>query len=265
MLSQAAPSQAHLLIVDDRPDDVRLLVEMLRSARYRISVATDGRQAYNRAVALTPDLILMDVHMPGADGFMACRLLQADPATAWIPIVFLTAAGSLDHRLEGLRNGGVDYILKPYAPEEVLARVRIHLSRSILFPPAGQPDSVRQAALPSDQLLAEAAANFLRNHLSAAHTLESIARAVGTHEKRLSRVFRAHLGVSVFEFIRQERLRVAQRLLSDTALRVVDIAQEVGFSSAANFATAFRDEYGTTPTAFREDRSGGTSRGTALA
>lgn len=261
MLSHAVPSQAHLLIVDDRPDDVRLLVEMLRSARYRISVAADGRQAYNRAAALVPDLILLDVHMPGADGFMACRLLQADPATARIPIIFLTAAGGLDQRLEGLRNGGVDYILKPYAPEEVLARIHIHLHRARDSGTMSGPRTHDTPALTSDQLLAEAAANFVRSHLASAHTLESIARAVGTHEKRLSRVFRAHLGASVFEFIRQERLRAAQRLLTQTTLRVIDIAQEVGFSNAANFATAFRDEYGTTPTAYREDRGAAADRG----
>lgn len=254
MSSEALPVPVHLLVVDDRPEEVRLLVDMLRSARYRISVAMDGRQAYSRAAALVPDLILLDVHMPGADGFVACRLLQADPATAHIPIIFLTAAGALDDRLEGLHNGGVDYILKPYAPEEVLARLRIHLSRSRRpGSPMASQEAPSAALRTPEQVLAQAAAVFLRNHLSAAHTLESIARAVGTHEKRLSRAFRMHHGASVFEFIRQERLLLAQRLLTQTSLRIVDIAQETGFSNPANFATAFRDQYGATPTVFREE------------
>jgi len=134
----------------------------------------------------------------------------------------------------------------------VLARVRIHLARS-----AGAPDAATAAASPrarlnTDQVLVNAAIRVLNNQLSANHTLEQLARMVGTNEKRLSRAFKEQLGKTVFEFLREERLRVAERLLADTSLRISDVAEEVGFSSSANFATAFREHCGITPTAYRE-------------
>src|SRR3546814_18103872 len=88
-----------------------------------------GAQGYQRAQALQPDLILLDVHMPVLNGFNASRLLKNDPATAHIPIIFLTSANDLNDLLEGLTNGGVDYVIKPFEQEEVLARIRIHLGR----------------------------------------------------------------------------------------------------------------------------------------
>lgn len=85
-------SSAHLLIVDDRVDELRLLIAPVRQNGYRISVAFNGVQGYQRARALQPDLILMDVGMPVLNGFDACRLLQSDSSTSHIPIIFLSAA-----------------------------------------------------------------------------------------------------------------------------------------------------------------------------
>ncbi|MDB5829140.1 MAG: DNA-binding response regulator, partial [Variovorax sp.] len=116
----AEPYVARLLVVDDSPEQLKLLLEVLRGARFEISVAFDGMQGYGRAVAQAPDLILMDVRMGRTDGFAACRLLKADPLTAHIPVIFLTSSGSLEERLTGLREGAVDYILKPFEAAEVL-------------------------------------------------------------------------------------------------------------------------------------------------
>lgn len=139
-----APARAHLLIIDDRIDELRLLLSLVRQEDYRISVAFDGAQGYHRAQALRPDLILMDVSMPVLNGFDACRLLRSDPSTAHIPIIFLSSASGLDARLEGLNNGGVDYVIKPYDAEEVLARIKIHLRRpsaeEMARPPPGSGD-----------------------------------------------------------------------------------------------------------------------------
>ena len=112
-------ADAHILVVDDRPNDLRL-TEILRAARCRISVAFDGLQAYHRAQAIAPDLILMDVRMPRMDGFAACRLLASTPSTQSIPVIILTAAGDLEDRIAA-ETGAIDYIIKPFEPTEVLA------------------------------------------------------------------------------------------------------------------------------------------------
>src|SRR5512133_3519711 len=87
-ISDAAGDAPRILLVDDSQDELRLLAEMLRVERFRLSVANDGRRGYQRAVALLPDLIMLDVAMPQMDGFTAMRLLKADPATRDIPVIF---------------------------------------------------------------------------------------------------------------------------------------------------------------------------------
>ena len=106
-----------------------MLSVVLRGAKFRLTVANDGRRGYQRAVVAQPDLILMDIVMPDLDGFGACRLLKADSATRHIPIIFLTAKNAPMERLQGLQMGGVDFVSKPVLPEEVVARIRIHLNR----------------------------------------------------------------------------------------------------------------------------------------
>jgi DNA-binding response OmpR family regulator len=253
-------TDAHLLVVDDQPDQLRLLIDVLRNAGYRISVGFDGSQAYQRALAISPDLILMDVRMPRMDGFAACRLLAADPRTCAIPVMFLTVAGELHERLNGLEIGGVDYVLKPFEAAEVLARIRGHLSRSSGNQHA--EEEVPASDFTGNSVIVRAAIRHLSQRLNNPPTVERLARLVGTNEKRLSRAFRENLGLTVFEYLRDERLRIAQRLLSGTPLSIAGIAEEIGFSSAANFATAFRERFGTTPSGYREERRGREPTGT---
>jgi DNA-binding response OmpR family regulator len=244
-------SGAHILVVDDRPNELQLLIEILRASRCRISVAFDGAQAYNRAQLLVPDLILMDVRMPRMDGFTACRLLAANPATQAIPILILTGIDNLDDRIHGLELGAMDYIVKPFEPAEVIARIRNHLKKIIR-----RRLDEHLPVLPDgpDAALVRAAAAVLLRDLRNAPTVEELARLVGTHEKRLSRAFRDNLGQTAGEYIRDTRLKTAQRFLLDTAMSIGDIAEEIGFSTAANFATAFRERFDMTPSDWRRQK-----------
>jgi transcriptional regulator GlxA family with amidase domain len=92
---------------------------------------------------------------------------------------------------------------------------------------------------------------LIDDNLAAALTLAGIARALGTHEKRLSQAFRRHMGTTVFGYLGEARIRRGRQLLADTDMSVQQIAEQTGFSSAANFATAFREHAGATPTAYR--------------
>jgi CheY-like chemotaxis protein len=128
--STTPPRRAHILLIDDNIEELQLLLGVLREAGHRISLAFDAMQGYRRVTALQPDLVLLDVRMGGNDGFTTCRLLKADPATARIPVIFVTSSSTVEERLTGLREGAVDYILKPFEPAEVLARVAVHLALS---------------------------------------------------------------------------------------------------------------------------------------
>ncbi len=117
-----------VLIVDDERFNINVLVELLK-ADYKISVAKNGDQALQRATAAPPpDLILLDIIMPGLDGYEVCQRLKADPATRRIPVIFVTAMGDVHDETRGLEIGAVDYITKPISPPIVKARVKTHLT-----------------------------------------------------------------------------------------------------------------------------------------
>ena len=119
-----------VMIVDDTPGNLALLSDTLSEAGYRVLVATDGLAALEQINYLKPDIVLMDVVMPGMDGFETCRELKAKPETADIPVLFMTGLSELDDLLRGFSEGGLDYIVKPIRPPEVLARIEVHLMLS---------------------------------------------------------------------------------------------------------------------------------------
>jgi transcriptional regulator GlxA family with amidase domain len=131
----------------------------------------------------------------------------------------------------------------------VLARVRIHLR---LAPRAVAPESsTPQALLSQDEVILRAAMRFIGANLAKLPSLAEIAHKVGTHDKKLSAIFRQYLGITVFAWIRDERLRRGRELLTDSRMSMQDVAEQIGFRSACNFTTAFRERTGVTPSAFR--------------
>jgi len=119
---------ATVLVVDDVPDNVRVLVECLKAENFRALVAQDGNAALQRARQARPDLILLDVMMPGLNGFETCMRLKAEEGTRDIPVIFLTALDDHTEKLKGFQAGAVDYLTKPFQFEEVIARVNTHLT-----------------------------------------------------------------------------------------------------------------------------------------
>ncbi|WP_439113992.1 response regulator [Hydrogenophaga sp.] len=116
-----------VLIVDDVPDNVAPLHDALDEAGYTVLVALDGEAAIRRATQALPDVVLLDAVMPGLDGFEVARRLKAQPATAHIPIIFMTGLTETEHLVAALDAGGADYVTKPIKPREVMARMGVHL------------------------------------------------------------------------------------------------------------------------------------------
>jgi DNA-binding response OmpR family regulator len=114
---------AKILIVDDEPLNVDLLEQELEDFGYHTISATHGQEAIEKAVVEAPDLILLDVMMPGMDGFTVCRLLKADERTQLIPVVMMTALGAREDRIRGIEAGADDFLTKPADPRELFARV----------------------------------------------------------------------------------------------------------------------------------------------
>jgi DNA-binding response OmpR family regulator len=116
-----------ILLVDDTPANLDLLVDYLTRANFAVFVAENGQSALDRLRYLQPDLILLDVLLPGISGFELCKALKANVQTRHIPVIFLTAREETADKVKGFAVGGVDYITKPLEEAEVLARVRTHL------------------------------------------------------------------------------------------------------------------------------------------
>src|SRR5246127_2554950 len=120
------------LVVDDSPETLRLLTDALDGAGMTVMVALDGAAAMRIVDQITPDIILLDAIMPGMDGFETCRRLKRDAGLSDVPVIFMTGLAETEHIVRGLEAGGVDYVTKPIAIEEMLARIRVHLSNARL-------------------------------------------------------------------------------------------------------------------------------------
>ena len=115
-----------ILLVDDNATNLSILVKSLSEAGYKVRVAQDGESAIAQIPYAKPDLILLDVMMPGIDGFETCRRLKAVPETQAIPVIFITALSDVFDKVKGFQVGAVDYITKPFEIEEALVRVSTH-------------------------------------------------------------------------------------------------------------------------------------------
>ncbi|MCA9932848.1 MAG: hybrid sensor histidine kinase/response regulator [Ardenticatenaceae bacterium] len=126
MNQQISPTET-ILIVDDNPTNLNVLFTFLHEKGFKVLIAENGESAIERGILAKPDIILLDILMPGIDGFETCRRLQADPVTQDIPVILMTALNDTTDKVKGFAAGAVDYITKPAQYEEVLARVNTHL------------------------------------------------------------------------------------------------------------------------------------------
>lgn len=124
--SQQLPN-GEIMIVEDNTSNLKFLTEILKKAGYRVRPAVDGEMALRSVQARLPDLILMDIKLPGMDGVEICRRLKADPGTREIPVIFISALQETELKVRALEVGGVDYVTKPFSPSEVLTRINIHI------------------------------------------------------------------------------------------------------------------------------------------
>ena len=122
-----SPSSERILIVDDTPSNLSVISDVLSEAGFNVAIATSGERALKQLQLALPELVLLDVMMPGMDGFEVCRCLKSQVETQDVPIIFMTALSDATSKVKGFELGAVDYITKPFQATEVLARVRTHI------------------------------------------------------------------------------------------------------------------------------------------
>ncbi|EIJ44073.1 signal transduction histidine kinase [Beggiatoa alba B18LD] len=153
----------NLLIVDDNPANLRLLVSLLADSGYKVRPVPSGALALSAAQLLPPDLILLDINMPDMNGYEVCQHLKAEEATKHIPVLFISALDDAMDKVHAFRVGGVDYITKPFQPEEVLARIQTHLHISLLQKQLQLAKTEAENAKESAETANRAKSRFLAN------------------------------------------------------------------------------------------------------
>ncbi|GAB4523925.1 MAG: hypothetical protein Tsb0014_01970 [Pleurocapsa sp.] len=146
-------NSSSILIVDDNHNNLEVLSETLIRAGFQVAVAIDGESAIEQIQYYKPELILLDVMMPGIDGYQTCQRIKADPESFDIPIIFMTALSDTEHKVRGFSIGAVDYITKPFQREEVLARVRVQLQlRNLTLTLEGQNQILKKEILQRERM-----------------------------------------------------------------------------------------------------------------
>lgn len=128
-MNTKAQSQV-VLVVDDAIDSIHMLNDVLEESQFTVLIALEGAQALTITKNIRPDIILLDAIMPNMDGFETCRQLKLNPQLADVPIIFMTGLSDTEHVVMGLNAGGVDYVTKPINPDELIARMRVHLANA---------------------------------------------------------------------------------------------------------------------------------------
>lgn len=224
-----------ILLVDDNPENIRLLDEALRDS-YAIKVATRGEKALEIVRSMPIDLILLDVMMPGMDGFETCRRLKADPATKAIPVIFVTARGEVEDESIGFDCGGVDYVTKPVRFPVVRARIKTHLAlyhqeRTLEWTVTSRTAELKATQMEILQCLGRAAEyrdNETGQHVvRMSHYCYLIARAYGMSDEEanlLRTVSPMHdigkIGVPDSILLKQSRLDEADRVIIQQHCRI---------------------------------------------
>jgi signal transduction histidine kinase/ligand-binding sensor domain-containing protein/DNA-binding response OmpR family regulator len=250
-----------VFIVDDHAD-MRAYLRKHLAPFYDVLEAARGDDALAQIGVEMPDVVVSDVMMPGLDGYALCRAVKANPDTNFIPVVLLTAKAGAESRLDGLEGGADDYLSKPFAPAELLARIRnLLLARERLkvrF--ASRPANPELAPTPRPRQSTDAA--FLvrlqevldRQSHDEAFDVAALAAGLGVSRAQLHRQVREVLGSTPAETIIRFRLERAAQMLAQRAGNVGEVAYAVGFKNLSHFVKRFRERHGQTPASYAASR-----------
>ncbi|MEP7377308.1 MAG: ATP-binding protein [Chitinophagaceae bacterium] len=255
-----------ILLVEDNTDVVAYTASCL--PEYRLAVGKDGKEGFEIAKEIIPDLIVTDVMMPVVDGFELCKLLRSDEHTSHIPIIMLTAKADIASKLEGLSTGADAYLEKPFNKEELLIRI----SKLLQIRKNLQQYYLKKAGLGSIDILPgiPVAANELKlddkkeddfvkrvretveKHLTDTHfSVEQLCKLVFMSHSQLHRKLDALTGCYPNRFIRMIRLKKAEELLKDPLNSIASVALDCGYNDPGYFGRIFKQEHGLTPQEWR--------------
>jgi len=244
-----------VLIIDDEPDIVETLTFMLEARNYDVIAALDGAEGIVKVKTENPDVALLDIMMPGMDGYAVCNKLKSNDDTKNLPVIMLTAKGEGEAVIKAHKSGADDYIVKPFSSHELLTRLKniIHqrkqlhdrIQHELLLEPE------KNEVISIDNIFIKNARKIVENNLSDYEfTVEKFADEIALSRFHLNRKLQNLTGLTPSRFIREIRLKKAVHLLENHKDNISQIALEVGFDNFAYFNRCFKDKYGSSPSRY---------------
>lgn len=251
-----AKDQNDLILLVDDNNDLLDFVSSELSDEHNIMTAHDGNEALEAIKQAMPDLIISDIMMPGMDGIELCRQLKANPDTAAIPLLLLTAKHDVAAKIEGLTLGADDYMTKPFNMDVLQLRIRalLGLRKKGMRRPMIElePEPIKITSL--DEKLVEKCVKYVQEQMDDPElSVEKLSDHVGMSRVHLYKKLKQITGKTPIEFIRILRLKRAAQLLRESQLTVAEIAYQTGFNSPKYFSKYFRDEFGMIPSQYQNE------------
>lgn len=248
-----------ILLIEDNAE-IRMFIKTQLGKNYEIIEAENGNVGLNLAYEIVPDLIISDILLPGKDGMLITETLKNDIRTSHIPIIILTAKGSMEQQIEGLKINADAYIVKPFNVQYLEENIRSLLkNREALkghytseLPGDNQRNSTSKKI--DRKFVSEFSGIVESNIANENFGVDDICKEIGISRVQLYRKVKAVLGYNINEYILEVRMQKAKYLLLNEDLSIAEISYKVGFSSQAYFSTVFKSKFSVTPKAFKENK-----------
>lgn len=246
-----------LLVEDDA--DMRIFIRQELESQYQIEEASNGKEGLEKARKMMPDLIITDVMMPELNGFELCHILKTGATTSHIPVIILTAQGSMEHRMEGLETGADSYIAKPFHSRHLKIRIEklIELRNKMKerFSKSINMDAQEITLTSMDERLLQNAIDYVRNNMENPElSVEDMSKKLGLSRTHLHRKLKALTGQTPVEFIKMIRMKQAAYLLSTGKLSISEVGYKVGYSTPSYFSSSFNAYFGMSPSAYMDEK-----------
>ncbi|KAA6343139.1 Sensor histidine kinase TodS, partial [termite gut metagenome] len=243
-----------ILVVEDN-DEVRRYVKQRLEPYFDVLEADNGVKAFGIIEETLPDLVISDIMMPQMDGLQLCALIKQDIRTGHIPVIIITAKSMIMHIKEGFQCGADDYVVKPFNMDVLLYRIRnILAARERLKELYGKRFSLESLGIETtsiDERFMQKFFEIIEKHIANSElNVGVLCKEIGMGRASFYRKLKAITGLSPIDLIRNKRLEIAAKMLTDTDMTISEISFKVGFNSNTYFTTCFRTLYGISPTEY---------------
>ncbi len=243
-----------VLIIEDN-EEVRDFIRLCLEQDYTILIAQNGKEGWEQAITILPDLIITDIMMPEMDGNELCRNLKEDERVSHIPVIMLTAKAAVEQQVEGLENGADVYLTKPFSIQVLQSYIKAllkskklqqqHYSQKVFL----EPTAVEIGTV--DKKFMERLMGVIEQKMDDADFgIEDLAREIGMSKAVLYKKFNALVHIPIGEFIKTLRLKKAALLLEHDSFNISEVAWQVGFSDRKYFSKEFKKYFGKSPSEY---------------